>query len=73
MDATLGTASLPKMKRPAMDLQVHCMIIVSDWGSVAWDIEGNLEPCPDSLYLKLTQGWYPPPEPARLSTAHVVA
>ena len=38
---------------------------VSDWGSVAWDLEGNLELCPDSLYLKLTQSWYPPPEPAR--------
>ena len=37
---------------------------VSDWGSVAWDPKGNLELCPDSLYLKLTQGWYPPPEPA---------
>ena len=63
-------AGLPAFRAwdtPGVFEKVH----VSDWGSVAWDIEGNLELCPDSLYLKLTQGWYPPPEPARLPTAVV--
>ena len=46
---------------------------VSDWGSVAWDPDGSLELCPDSLYLKLTQSRYPPPEPARLPAERVVA
>ena len=30
MDATLGTAALPKMKRPATDLQAHLVTVVSD-------------------------------------------
>lgn len=63
-------AGLPEFRAwdtPGVFEKVH----VSDWGSIAWDIEGNLELCPDSLYLKLTQGWYPPPEPAKLSTAVV--
>ncbi len=63
-------AGLPAFRAwdtPGMFEEVH----VSDWGSVAWDIGGNLELCPDSLFLKLPQGWYPPPEPARLSTATV--
>ena len=63
-------AGLPEFRAwdtPGVFEKVH----VSDWGSIAWDIEGNLELCPDSLYLKLTQGWYPPPGPAKLSTAVV--
>ena len=46
---------------------------VSDWGSVAWDPEGNLELCPDTLYLRLSQDWYSPPKPARLSARRVAA
>ena len=42
----------PAWDTPGEFEKVH----VSDWGSVTWDQEGNLELCPDSLYPKLTQG-----------------
>ena len=58
-------AGLPAFKvwdTPGVFEQVH----VTEWGSVAWDPDGDLEICPDALYLKLTQGWVPPLEPALL-------
>ena len=30
MDATFGTVTLPKMKRPATNLQAHLVTVVSD-------------------------------------------
>lgn len=65
----VGLPAFKAWETPGEFEKVH----VSDWGSVAWDPEGNLELCPDTLYLRLSQGWYPPPKPARLSARRVAA